>query len=622
MTVSQSTAAQRFLRVLFDAGAAGGLTDAELLERFLARDPGTAELAFAVLVERHGPLVQRVCRGVLRDQHLAEDAFQSTFLVLVQKASSLRVEKTLAPWLHSVAIRVSRDARATAARRAKHERKAAELATESRLTETDPRENLERQLQDELAKLAERHRRPIVLCDLQGLTHEQAARLLGTPVGTIKSRLARGREHLRSRLARRGLVHSGSAMPAILAFDAFKPELPTVLVDRTARLALLAAQHEALTAAAIPSSVAILAQGALKSMSISRLKIAAAAVLIAASFVIGIGYTASALLAQDGPARKPAPRPPSRPLDSVVQDLFESAGLVRSVAFTGDGKFLIASTTGRDNDKDEGAIHLWDIKGATTLPSIPLDGDPFAMAVAPDGQSLAVAVARNPKAARTMYIRVVSVPSGRTTSTWTLKQGVDVWALAFTPDGKALAGGIGGLRDSIFYGEIDVWNLKTGQEIRSFKGHPNPVMSLAFSHNGHVLASASGTYGAPTGGVRLWEFESGRLLHTLVEPDLAIVTVAFSPDDKTIASGGTSWRESGATGGLVTLWDVQTGKKRLALPAFPSYVHAVSFAPTGARLATASVSSDNDAKVTIWNSDTGTQLQTLPPGKTAPESSP
>ena len=616
MTVSQSTAAQRFLRVLFDAGAAGGLTDAELLERFLARDPATAELAFAVLVERHGPLVQRVCRGVLRDQHLAEDAFQSTFLVLVQKASSLRVQTTLAPWLQSVAFRVCCDARATAARRTKHERKAAERATEVLSIESDPREDQERQLQEELAKLAERHRRPIVLCDLQGLTHEQAAKLLGAPVGTIKSRLARGREHLRSRLTRRRLVQSGSAMPAILAFDAFKPELTNELVDRTARLALLAAQQEALTAAAIPSSVAILTQGALSSMSISRLKIAAAAVLIAASFVIGIGYAGSGSRAQDGPARKPAPRPPTRPLDVVVQDLFESAGLVRSVAFTLDGKFLIAATTSRDDGKDEGAIRLWDIKGATALPSIALDGDPFAMAVAPDGQSLAAAVARDTKGARTTSIRVISVPSGKTMSTWTLKQGVDVWALAFTPDGKALAGGIGGLRNSNFYGEVDVWNPQTGQGIRSFKGHPNPIMSLAFSHNGHVLASASGTYGAPTGEVRLWEFDSGRLLHTLVEPDLAVVTVAFSPDDKTLASGGTNWRESGVAGGLVTLWDVQTGKKRLTLPAFPSYVHAVLFAPAGARLATASVSSDNDAKVTIWNSDTGTQLQTLPPGKT------
>ena len=616
MTITGSEAAERFLRVLFEGGAAGGLTDAELLERFLARDPGTAELAFAVLVERHGPLVQRVCRGVLRDQHLAEDAFQSTFLVLVQKASSLRVQATLAPWLHSVAVRVSRDARATAARRAKHERKAAELATTLLSIETDPREDQELPLQEELAKLAERHRRPIVLCDLQGLTHEQAAKLLGTPVGTIKSRLARGREHLRRALARRSLVHSESALPAILAVDAFKPELPTALVDRTARLAALAAEHKALTAAAIPSSVAILAQGALKSMSISRLKFAAAAVLIAASFVIGIGYAGSGSHAQDGPASKPIPRAPARPLDAVVQDLFDSAGLVRSVAFTGDGKFLIAATTSRDDDKDDGTIRLWDAKGATTLPPIALDGDPFAMAVAPDGLSLAVAVARDTKAARTTSILVVSVSSGKKMSTWTLKQGVDVWALTFTPDGGALAGGTGGLRDSHFYGEVDVWNVQTGEEIRSFKGHPNPVMSLVFSHDGHVLASASGTYGAPTGEVRLWEFESGRLLHTLTEPNLAIVTVAFSPDDKTLASGGTNWRETGVTGGLVTLWDVQTGKRRLTLPAFPSYVHAVLFAPTGTRLATASVSSDNDAKVTIWNSETGTQLETLPPGKT------
>ena len=83
----------------------------------MARQPVTAELAFAVLVERHGPMVQRVCRGVLRNEHAVDDAFQSTFLVLVAKASSLRVRTTLAPWLHAVAYRVACEARSTAARR-------------------------------------------------------------------------------------------------------------------------------------------------------------------------------------------------------------------------------------------------------------------------------------------------------------------------------------------------------------------------------------------------------------------------------------------------------------------------------------------------------------------------
>ena len=107
-------ATERFLRVLFEAGSAGGLTDGELLERFVARDERLAEPAFAVLVERHGALVERVCRGVLRDPHAVEDAFQSTFLVLVKKAASLRIESTLAPWLHAVAYRVACEARGTA----------------------------------------------------------------------------------------------------------------------------------------------------------------------------------------------------------------------------------------------------------------------------------------------------------------------------------------------------------------------------------------------------------------------------------------------------------------------------------------------------------------------------
>jgi DNA-directed RNA polymerase specialized sigma24 family protein len=131
-----SGAAQRFLGALFEDGVVGGLTDAELLERFVARHPVTAELAFAVLVERHGPLVQRVCRGILRDEHATDDAFQSTFLVLVKKAPSLRVRKTLAPWLQAVAYRVACEARSTTARRLKHERRLAELATEATASKT------------------------------------------------------------------------------------------------------------------------------------------------------------------------------------------------------------------------------------------------------------------------------------------------------------------------------------------------------------------------------------------------------------------------------------------------------------------------------------------------------
>ena len=111
----------------FDVGTVGDLTDGQLLERFTTRGGETAELAFTALVERHGPMVLRVCRSLLREPDDAHDAFQATFLVLVQQARSLWVVHSLGPWLHQVAYRVASCSRSNAARRRRHEQRAAEL---------------------------------------------------------------------------------------------------------------------------------------------------------------------------------------------------------------------------------------------------------------------------------------------------------------------------------------------------------------------------------------------------------------------------------------------------------------------------------------------------------------
>src|SRR5439155_972518 len=122
------------LRTLFDAGTVTGLTDGELLERFIARGE-MAEPAFAALVDRHGPMVLRVCRQVLRDGHDAEDAFQATFLILARKAGSVRRRDALGPYLHGVALRVAACARSATVRRRLHERRWAELSRDTYVVE-------------------------------------------------------------------------------------------------------------------------------------------------------------------------------------------------------------------------------------------------------------------------------------------------------------------------------------------------------------------------------------------------------------------------------------------------------------------------------------------------------
>ena len=124
MAVEGGGAVPRSIRALLAAGTFAGLTDGQLIERFVAREGEAADLAFAALVDQHGPMVLRVCRGVLRNEHDAEDAFQATFLILARKARSIRSRASLASWLFGVAYHVAVDAREASARRRLHESEA------------------------------------------------------------------------------------------------------------------------------------------------------------------------------------------------------------------------------------------------------------------------------------------------------------------------------------------------------------------------------------------------------------------------------------------------------------------------------------------------------------------
>ena len=195
------------LRTLFSVGTLSGLTDGQLLERFAQGRVGMpdSEAAFTVLVERHGPMVLGVCRTVLGDRHDAEDACQATFLVLAQRAGLIRRRDSVASWLYGVARRVALRARRRAARRRELERRRqARVGVAQAIAAPAPEPWPE--LYEELDRLPEPFRAAVVLCDLEGQSYERAAGILHCPVGTVQSRLARGRERLRHRLERRGLA--------------------------------------------------------------------------------------------------------------------------------------------------------------------------------------------------------------------------------------------------------------------------------------------------------------------------------------------------------------------------------------------------------------------------------
>jgi len=307
MSKGQHDVASRYVRMMFNGGTVGGLTDGQLLERFTARSGETAELAFAALVERHGPMVLRVCRSVLRDPDLAHDAFQATFLVLVRRAGSVWVRDSLGPWLHQVAYRVASCARSTATRRRRHERRAAELTGAAVAVCEEGRDDLGDVLHDEVNRLPSGCRTAVILCYFEGLSPEQAARQLGCPLGTVQSRLARGRDRLRSRLTRRGLAPAIGTLGAAVAAEAALAAPPPALVEATIRAALpLAAASEVAA-----GSVIQLTQGVLRTMFLIKLRTVAAILITITAVVAG----AQSLL-QKGPAPGPPPN-----LDQIRAEL-------------------------------------------------------------------------------------------------------------------------------------------------------------------------------------------------------------------------------------------------------------------------------------------------------------
>ena len=267
------------------------LADPHLLERFVsARD----EAAFAVLVRRHGPMVLGVCRRLLHDTHEAEDAFQATFLVLAHKARSIGRPESLGAWLHGVAYRTAARARQAARRRAR-QREAAAMPDGDPAAEVVWRE-LREVLDEELGRLAQKYRAPLVLFYLEGKTTAEVARQLACPEGTVLSRLARGRERLRLRLLRRGVAPAVGVLAGVLAERA----APAAVAEEAIGAAVRTAAGKA-AAGAVPANVAALAKGVLRSMFLSKVKVVAAVVL-ALSIAVAVTVACARRAVADRPA--------------------------------------------------------------------------------------------------------------------------------------------------------------------------------------------------------------------------------------------------------------------------------------------------------------------------------
>lgn len=339
----------RLLQSLLSSGSAAGVSDAQLLRQLGAPQRDTAALAFETLMERHGPMVLRVCRRALRDPHEANDAFQATFLVLLRSAKSLRRPEALASWLHGVALRAARCLARQAGRRREIEARTARSIEESYNEDAEGRE-LGHALHEAIHGLPAGERQVVVLCELEGRSYLDAARELDCPIGTIKSRLSGAKRRLRARLTKRGFAPASVVLAAALAREASASAVPALLRDVTTRVAStsrgLASKAGVDT---VSISVSTLVQGVLNSMAISKVK-------LASLVLVPLLLSTAVIWAQSAPGGGPfAPQDPAddrlgaveRKLDRLI-DVLERSASARSESVSGQRTANGAATTAVD----------------------------------------------------------------------------------------------------------------------------------------------------------------------------------------------------------------------------------------------------------------------------------
>lgn len=615
------------LRRLTSPAGARELSDADLLERFRG---GREEAAFALLVQRHGPMVLAICRRVLGDLHDAEDAFQATFLVLVRNAAAIRKQQSLASYLHGVASRIARKTRARSACRRRHER-----ALSPDRVAADPLDpllagELRAVLDEEIAQLPDKYRMPLVLCYLAEKTHEQAAGELGWPKTSLTTRLMRARQLLQQRLLRRGFTAPAGLLAALLTEQTANAAVPSSLTLLTVRLVVQSLDGT-------PFAVAALADGAAKGATLT--KWATALMLLTTLGVVAVGYP---LVIPGVPAGRKEPASPSQPTasqqspkaeprkpradwqgdplpDGVLARMgsgrMHHPGGVRTLAFSSDGKSIVSAgedlrvwdaATGKllrrfDFGKTNGHLSfhctadgivcaMIDDKWIVTVRVVdPATGKErrrlrideaahvFNPTLSPDGKRLAVAH----KNAVQLYDTKTGAKGARIPV-----KGVAAWDIAFAADGKTVA--FNDLSSDTVY----LHDAASGKLVRELKRPGDTTLRLVFSPDGRFLASMPQSRVTEKGVVSIWNLRDGKEVQRWTHPFKLAISAAFSPDGKRAATGGGRW-------GLV-LWDVETGEEVRRLSP-QGGVWGIAFSPDGKTLATASPS----GAIRQWDAATG-----------------
>jgi RNA polymerase sigma factor (sigma-70 family) len=563
------------------AGAPHGedRSDGELLRSFIRL---REQVAFNELLRRHGPLVWGVCRRVLGCEHEAEDAFQATFLVLLRRARFVRKGESLSSFLYGVAYRVAVRLRHRAGRRRRCERRANTMPPTDVLTQAACRE-FQALLDEELHRLPDKYRAPLVLCCLEGKSRQEAARELGWKEGTLSSRLAQARGRLQRRLTRRGVALAALLAAADLGRTA-TAAVPAVLLEATSQMALAAAAGKT---AVVSTAAATAAAGVLRGLTLAPWKIVGT-LLLAVGLVCTVAGSSQEPPGDQGPPSAPAARPAAAVagLDRYGDPLPEGAlarlgslrlhhgFLIYAVAVSPDGKVLASAGGGR-------GLCLWDRATGKLLHEVVPTKHVYGIAFSPDGKLLAGGYGVS-------VLYLWDVATGKEVRRLKGNDGGVTMTFAFSPDGKTLASGG---QDKV----VRLWDVETGAEVRQLRGAAATIRSVAFSPDGRLVAA-----GGAGKDVHLWDAATGEACGALTGHKGNAFWIAFSPDGSTLASGGEDK--------TVRLWDVPGRKERAGLEGeSPSEVYAVAFCPDGKTVA----SGHADGTIHLWDAVSAKELRSI-----------
>jgi RNA polymerase sigma factor (sigma-70 family) len=583
-------------------------------------------------------MVFGVCRRILGNEPDAEDAFQATFIVLLRRAGSIRRHQSLASWLHGVALRLAQRARCDAARRRGHEAQAA-LTARTICDQLRPRCNAEllTVLDEEIDRLHTRYRAPLLLCYVEGRTHDEAARQLGLPLGTVCSRLARARNLLRARLANSALAPSVGAGVMILNPQELLANVPNALVGATVRLATLLVTVDFSTIAGMSATVAALADGMMKTILISKVKAVAVVVFVAATLTAGIGVWAGQIFVDNSTQANPAllspvvsqeRRPENNRLDADGDPLptdavarlgtlrFRHGHFIRFVRFTPDGKKVISH--GVDG------VRIWEAASGKQLHALPGDTAEYGVSLSTDGKLLATAseaglfiwdlatatAVRSQTDGRYTSVGfspddkklVVSRSDAKETRIEMLdaKTFHRLWSVSGEQLAYSAVSGIGYSADGKYVivsndtsredreRTLLVLEAQTGREVRRTKLGESVPHKMAVSPDGKLLALLCRKTGSDDfdDHIRLVELADGKERFTLQSPaeedstrQKVYSAAIFTPDSKSLIT-------SGGSDGLI-VWDAATGNEQRRLGRSLTNSADLALSPGGKQLAVA-----------------------------------